>query len=626
MRRTVGIALAIIAGVALVGAVLLAQERVARCAAVPLIAGDLLDDPDFAALTAGGPGGVLLPSGWSARATGVQVGKFTVSGTGHSFQLLGIANHLRTPAVSIRPGAAYCATAQALADSSSATRVRLSFHWLDAAGNELQVDRSAWQEVRRWNGPGDAGGWSVVGGGFIAPPDAARLAVTFQPASDDRVYLDVINIRSGRFPAATGTPPAGEERASPVSVRPWPNGAHAALSFSFDWETTMGGLIHSRSVDDPNSDQDPVLRGMRMREGITTTLDIFRPYGIRATYYATGYNFLPGNTEQRRFMGDPTFAWASRDNRWQTDAWQRQPWFSPDPYGTVQSDPAWYFGDLVPLVRREGHDIQSHTFSHLYGGLASADEWRSDLAEWRAVATEHGVAPARSLAFPWSGSAGMTYANWQALAEAGITSVTRTNWNPRQPQYHLVTAEEPHCRPVPGHEMILACPDFYLTENSAADAPAMIDRVIAAGGMLDLWAHTEEVVTPGQIAAWSQVVRYAAERRGAGDLWIAPLAEIAERQQAVAMVEITVEDREPGTWNLDGETGRRGEGETGADPVRLRITNGSTIDLAALTLDLPFQVLRAVGAVDDRPFLLHGSVLILDLAAGETVEVLVWPA
>lgn len=617
VRRT-GILAMVVLGVLLIGAgMALAQERIGRCAAVPLLADDLLEAPDFTNLAPGTPSGVLLPAGWSAAATGVQIGDFTVSGSGRSFQVLGIANHLRTPEVTVRPGASYCAVAQALADSVSATRARLGFHWLDAGGAVVRTDWSGWQEVRRWNGPADTQPWSLIGSGFTAPSGVARLAVTFHPASDDRIYLDTIRIRPGRFPVSGTMPPQSPERPAGVTALPWPHGARAALSFSFDWETTMGGLIHSRSVDDPNFDQDPVQRGMRMRAGVTTTVELFRPYGIRATYYATGYNFLTGNREQRRFMGDPTFTWANRTNRWQTDAWQQQPWFSPDPYGTTETDPAWYFGDLVPLLQREGHDIQSHTFSHLYGGLAGVEEWRSDLAEWRTVAAERGVSPARSLAFPWSSSAGMSYANWQALAEAGITSVTRTNWNPRQPQYHLVSREDPHCRPIPGHETILACPDFYLTERSAAQAPDVIERAIAAGGMIDLWAHTEEVVSPAQIAAWSEVVQYAAARRDAGDLWIAPLAEIADRQQAVAQVHIEQHESEP--VNPD---------QSQTVPLRLTVTNRSARDLGGLTLRLPFDVRRATvqHANDTVNPLIRGAMLVFDLAAGETVEVTVWPA
>ncbi len=104
-------------------------------------------------------------------------------------------------------------------------------------------------------------------------------------------------------------------------------------------------------------------------------------------------------------MGNPTFAWATQQNHWLNDTWATTPWFANDPPGTVQSDPDWYFGDLVPLLQRERQDIQSHTFSHMDGGLADPATWRADLAAWQEVAAERGVAEARSLAFPWSSSA-----------------------------------------------------------------------------------------------------------------------------------------------------------------------------------------------------------------------------
>lgn len=542
---------------------------------------------------------------------GVQVGAFTVSGQGSSFQLLGIANELRAPPVAVQPGQTYCVSAQALADSpASATRVRVVFRWLDAEGRAIKWNATSWQEARQWQGPQDRGGWSVVSGAFAAPPGAEQLAVVFQPSSDDRVYLDQILVRTGGTPGMRDEgqgmrdelPLSFAVGAGEVKVLPWPEGRAAALSFSFDWETAMGGLIHSRSVTDPNFDQNPILRGMRMREGVTTTLAIFRPYNIRATYYATGYNFLLGNPERRSFMGNPTFRWATSANRWTTDAWATTAWFSADPYGTVQTDPAWYFGDLIALLRAEGQDVQSHTFSHLYGGLASNAEWRADLAAWNAVAAERGVAPARSLAFPWSGSAGMSDANWQLLAESGITSVTRTSV---QAQYRLVGPDEPRCRAVPGHATILACPDFYLTERSAAEAPQVIERAINTGGMIDLWAHTEEVVTERQIAAWGEVVRYAAQRRDEGALWIAPLAEIAERQRDVARLSVR-----PPTW--DG-----GEGK-----LVFAVTNGSGWDLEAVAFELPF----AAGRVEagGRSVTVAGNVIHFDLAAGETVAVSVY--
>jgi len=596
--------------VGLGGATLFVRGRLARCVAVPLLADDRLPPIDFTQLRPSARTGVALPDGWNALALGVQVGDFTISGGGHSFQLIGIANALQTPNMAVRAGESYCVAAQAIADSPvSATKLRVAFHWLDQQGAPIAIDWADWQAVRRWEGASDHGGWSRIAGAFRAPAGADQLTISFHPASDDRVYLDDIHVRTTTDAHYT-QPATGAQSA--VIVMPWPAGRAAALAFSFDWETAMGGLIHSRSVDDPNNDQDPLARGLRMRQGITTTLALFRPYDIRATYYANGYNFLLGNTERRTFMNNPTFAWADsqKPHSWPTDHWKTTPWFADDPYGTLASDPAWYFGDLVPVLQQAHQDIQSHTFSHLYGGFAQPSEWQADLAAWKLVAAERGVAAARSLAFPWSGSGGMSYANWDELAAAGITSVTRTS---KQAQYQIATERDPHCHPVPGHERILACPDFYLhSAESAAQALKLIDQTIAVSGTLDLWAHTEEVVSPEQIAAWGQVVGYAAHARDDGKLWIAPLAEIADWQQALD--EVRVERAELRV-------------ESVGTPLKLKITNGSQRSLDGLTLELPFDVQRyTVNGAQPTTRNAQHNLLELDIRAGQTLEVLAWPA
>jgi hypothetical protein len=624
MRRGL-LLLGLCAALLLGGAALLARERMARCAAVPLLAGDLLPAPDFTRLEVdqrSGPGVPPLPAGWSALARGVQVGSFTVTGSGRSFQLIGIANAVQAPPVEVRAGESYCVALQAIADSQvSGTKLRAVFDWRDEQGATLATDTSDWQTVRRWEGPGDRGGWSQLVAGFRAPAEASRLAISFHPASDDRVYLDDIHVRrtttDDRRPTADdqGLQPSAVDGQPSVTIEPWPEGRRAALSFSFDWETAMGGLIHSLSDDAASG--NPGDRALRMREGITTTLDLFRPYRIRATYYANGYNFLLGNTEKRPFMGDPIFTWAklttSDRKGWRTDRWAKTPWFADDPYGTTQSDPGWYFGDLIPVLRREKQDIQTHTFSHLYGGYASPDDWRADLQAWLGVAGERRVPMARSLAFPWSSSAGMSYASWEVLEAAGITSVTRTNIN--LSQFQLADRANLRCRPVPGHERILACPDFYLHDQATgAQATKLIDRAIETGGMIDLWAHTEEVVSPEQIAVWSQVVAYAAQQRDAGKLWIAPLAEIADWQAAVA--ELSIENVE-----------LRNHGDESAPLLTFTVHNRSQHNLSGVTLSLPRKVKKIV--VDGTILNSESSILNsiqLDIGAGETLEVQAWPA
>jgi hypothetical protein len=584
------------------GLTIFVQQRIAACAAVPLLAEQLLPNADLA--QPGDP--PSLPQGWGAAAPGVQLGAFALDGDRRSLQLIGIANYVQTPTIAVQPERSYCFTGFAITDSvlGSPTRVQLSFHWRDAAGNALAVDQSPWLPVRLWRADAPPAGWSPLQATFRAPAAAAELNVRIAPASDDRIYLDVMALRQAGTPAPRPAPPSADL----PQLRPWPDAKRAAVAFTFDWETTMGGLIHSRSLGDPNFDDDPVVRGMRMRTGITTTLEIFRPHDIRATYYATGYNFLPGNTARATFMENPIYAWASTENRWTSDRWTTTPWFADDPYGTVQSHPAWYFADLLPLLQAAQQDIQSHTFSHFYGGFVDAREWTLDLDEWARVAALQQVPPASSLAFPWSGSGGMSDANWQLLAERGIRSVTRLS---DQSQYNLFPRDEaglirePQCRTLPGHPRILACPDFYLTPAGLEPARAQLERAIAAGGMIDFWAHTEEVTSPEQIAAWREMVDYVANH---DELWVAPLSEIAARRQAVAQVELTLLPA--------------AEGE-----LRFVLHNHSELDLPGLTLALPF-VPERLSINDDElsaNMPLVGRDLLLEVAAGRSMEVRLWP-
>ncbi len=599
-RQPVLIAATVLMLGVLIGSVwLLVQQRMAACARVPLLADNLLPNaslqPD--------PRQPPMPQGWRAAAPGVQLGEFAIDGDGRALHLMGIANYAETPPIAVQAGRSYCFVGRAITDSplGSATRVQVQAHWQDAAGQPLGSAASDWQPVVLWQPANPPDDWSTVRAAFRAPAGAATLRLRVLPAADDRIYLDALRVqRGGQAPAAVAVPTA-----APVALAPWPDGKQAAVSFSFDWETAMGGLVHSRSVDDPNSALDPLLRGWRMREGITTTLAIFAPYGVRATYFATGYNFLHGNPERREFLGNPTYQWANTANRWTSNRWQQQPWFAPDPYGTIATHPEWYFADLIPLLQAAEQDIQSHTFSHFYGGFVTVAEWQADIAAWRAEAATQGVPAASVLAFPWSSSGGMSDASWQMLATQGITTVTRTSG---QAQFRLFARDsqgvvlDPHCRPLPAHPQILACPDFYLTPDSAALAIAQIDRAVAAGGMIDLWAHTEEVISAEQQAAWQRVVHYAATHP---QVWVAPLREISAWQRAREQVQVQlVHDR--------------------AAVLTVQLASDHAMD--KLGIRLPFAAARVdvttrSGAV--LPATLEGRMLLLDLPA-DTVEIRAW--
>lgn len=367
--------------------------------------------------------------------------------------------------------------------------------------------------------------------------------------------------------------------ADSVRVAPLPDYATAALAFTFDWESTMGGLIHSKggtaALDGsttaegegvgPGRDEGSrglliaIERGRRMRRGAEILDQMFRPHGIRGTFYSTGYNLLTGNREGRRFAGDPTYRFASTANRWTSNYWTSHRWYEDDPYGTEATHPEWYFGSLTRRLARAGHEIESHTFGHLYVRGISPQELSADLAEWNAAASALGLPPARSFAFPWQSSNSLRAPHFRSLMQAGMTSLTRVYQVRRGHEFELDEVEE-----MPG---LLIYPDFKLDSTPAAGLVARrkIDEVMARRGFFSLWTHPEEVVDAPQSAIWQEVTDYAAAARSRG-LWIAPLVEIVERVRATREVEVIVLP--------DGAT------------THLRIGHSGSGDLHGLTVEL----------------------------------------
>ncbi|HEX6289867.1 MAG TPA: hypothetical protein VFZ66_11780 [Herpetosiphonaceae bacterium] len=556
----IGLVVVLVAGAGLYGL------RRARSQTPLTITGpNILPNNDFSKDTDGNG----VPDGWTPGAAGVKLVTTTVDGSGQSVQILGTNNYLQSPYIAARPGDEFRVAFRALSDSPSPTRVRVLFHWRDADGIDFEVTRGAWQDVPSLN-------WSVISAAATAPADAVQVAISIRPASDDRVYIDELSM--GQLG---------------VRVAPWPDGKRAALAFSFDYETAMGGLIHGRSVDDPNADSDPTERALRMREGAEQALALFEPGNIRATFYTNGYNFLTGNVERRQFMGNPIYTWASTEagHNWRTDRWQSEPWFSVDPYKTEAEAPAWYFGSQIATLQQARQDIQSHTFSHFAGTYVTPDDWRADFAAWKQVAKERGVPPATSLAFPWSSSYGMRFDNWDVLAREGIRSVTRTVWNPGLRRSWLADRTHYALRRLPAHPDIAVISDVYLTPGSRESVLQQMQAALLNEGAIDVWAHTEEVTSPAQIAAWQAAIDAA--RR---DFWIAPVPEIVQYAQDIRRVAVDVQMEAPN--------------------YRLQVRNGSPNDLKGVALTLPFTPERI--EVDGQAVEPSGTTLILDLAHGTT--------
>jgi peptidoglycan/xylan/chitin deacetylase (PgdA/CDA1 family) len=416
-----------------------------------------------------------------------------------------------------------------------------SVSWYAKGTGTFAVD-FLWENDQRQQVGADSAGyrgeanWAMNHLTFVAPIDATGLRV--------------------RFRLASGTVSIDDVRLAQVGVRvePLADYGKAALAFTFDWETAMGGAIHSKGAAEPDV-PSATTEGLQMRQGAENLLNIFQRYNVRGTFYATGYNLLDGNPQHQTFAGDPTYAWANQKDGWASDFWTTHPWYGFDPFGTDQTDPAWYFGDLVDRMASAGQDIQSHTFGHLYVRGTTPEELKTDLAEWNRVAAEKHLFAARTFAFPWRSSNSVKLPQYQVLADDGIAALTRLY------EYE----NEFELGSIPTTPALLTYPDrqFVSTVDGENLARQTIDEVMARRGFTSLWTHPEEVTTPGAVEMWRGVVEYAAAKRVDG-LVVDSLTNIVDHYLAARQVKVEFEQS-----GKDLSLTAKNTGETSIDGVTL---------------------------------------------------------
>lgn len=455
-----------------------------------------------------------------------------------------------------------------------------------------------------------------------APPGVAYLQLVFTPASE----ASLSNFRLDD---------------DSVRVEPMKNYAKAALSFSFDWESAMGGLIHSKGgapgasegdrsgtgLSDSNLQaavDDAVQRGLDMRKGADYLLELFTRFGVRGTFYANGYNLLDGNREKQTFVNNPVYKWAVPKNGWNSDYWLTHPWYGFDPYGDVKSDPAWYFGDQTDRLNKAGQDIESHTFGHVYVRGTTPQEFLQDTEAILRYAQQRKLPPLRHFAFPWKSSNSLTAEWYKILADRGFESVTRLydgdqgilqgalgqlsfdngkraagnkvayeNFaGPSNPYYYLgQVKDEPR---------LLVLHDYQLVpfEQSEPAAKGLVDELLRRRGYGSIWTHPEAIVTPSDQSQWSRVVQYAAEKRDSG-LWVDSVANIIQHRRDIEKVAVST------TWSDGGKK------------ARVTVTNRANHEVSGLTLTLPASIKSANGASEFK-----GSQLIVPtLQSGQSATI-----
>ncbi len=472
-----------------------------------------------------------------------------------------------------------------------------------------------------------------------APPGAAYLQLVFTPATAASL---------GNFRLFDDS----------IRVEPMRNYATAAISFTFDWETAMGGLIHSKggapvpgegeyggvglsAENNQAAIADAERRGLEMRRGADYLLELFKRFEVRGTFYANGYNLLDGNRDKQLFADNPTYKWAAPKNGWASDFWLTQPWYGLDPYEDVTTErgKAWYFGDQTNRLREAGQDIQSHTFGHLYVRGTTPEEFLLDTEAFVRYAREKDLPPIRHFAFPWKSSNSVTKDWYQLLAEKGFTSVTRLYDGDQGiiqagPGQQVLTAQglkqaqmgqlffdsgkrdakkqviyQEAAGPgspyfylgrVKDETRLLVLHDYQLVpgERSEATAKAVVDELIRRRGYGSIWTHPEAIVDPADQGQWLRVVQYAAAQREGG-LWVDSVANMIQHRRDMSYVGVKAD------WSEGGKK------------ARLTITNRAKQPVEGVTLTLPAPLKAAKGAAGFK----GAQVLLPTLQVGQSLTI-----
>lgn len=471
--------------------------------------------------------------------------------------------------------------------------------WTDDGHQPVEANGNQFVESNRqkW----DSGAFSAS---QAAPPGAAYLQLVFTPGT---------KLQLNNFALADDS----------IRVEPMPNYARAAMAFSFDWESAMGGLIHSRGgtpvpgegensggVGATNDDisaaiDDAVRRGNDMRAGADFLLSIFTRFNVKGTFYATGYNLLDGNTQMQHFVGNPTYKWANPQNGWGDNYWLTHPWYGQDPFST-DTDPvgkAWYFGDQTDRLNAAGQDIESHTFGHLYVRGTTVQEFAADIDTFLQYAAVKKLPQVRSFAFPWKSSNSLTADWYNVLADRGFTSVTRLyDQDQMVRNVNQGTLQFDNCKRTSANKVVFdafagPCNTyFYLNrvkdvpqlailndyqlepgQQSEATAYSVINELLRRRGYGSIWTHPESIVDPDSQQEWTRVVEYATKQRPAG-LYLDSVANIIQYRQDSAQVQVAA------NW------------QDGGKKVTLTLTNHSKDSLDGLTLTLPAAIRQAEGS------------------------------
>lgn len=303
----------------------------------------------------------------------------------------------------------------------------------------------------------------------------------------------------------------------------------AALVVSIDVEMSWG-LIHDRNREYDFPDE---------RDQMRRLLDVFDEHRVPATWAFVGHLLLNGcecaDGLAHPELVRPEYEWFDGD------------WLAADPCSTAAEAPTWYAPDLMESIvaRDVGHEIGSHSFTHLIAGDPGCSEaaFRSDLRLCREHSERRG-ATLRSFIYPRN-----QYGHEHVLGEEGISSY-------RGPRFDAHAASSPTMRrargmvemAVPTRKSVVFpvadqgvwnLPATYLHDVGdsrryplkVAQATRRLRQAVTHRGLFHIWFHPHNLQheTDRWFDGLNRLLNRAATLRDEDVLDTLTMAQVAER-------------------------------------------------------------------------------------------------
>jgi peptidoglycan/xylan/chitin deacetylase (PgdA/CDA1 family) len=292
----------------------------------------------------------------------------------------------------------------------------------------------------------------------------------------------------------------------------FPGGAKGGFVISADFELAWAWRYSKTSKDPFNL---ALRKAKQERENVPVFVKMFEEYKIPITWATVGHLFLESCTKNDH-------DWMRRiphfNNHW---LFEKGDWYDYDPCSNYKSAPEWYAPDLIEMILKSKvkHEIGSHSFSHLHFNdkVCPPEAADDDIKACIDAASKWNI-ELKSMVFP-----GGTNGNYASLVKYGFTNYRLNSeydlFYPEIDKYNLVR--------LPSSFSIEDMGFNWSKEYYVSRYKKYLDKSIETRTVCHAWFHPSEPVWIVN-DVFPEVLKYAAELREKGLLYIATMNEMAE--------------------------------------------------------------------------------------------------